>query len=315
MSEMRQRRERGEDQKHCSNCGATLEPGAKFCSNCGQKVETPAPTEDTVVKKADGDAEAQGEEPAQMREEVIREIQEKLLESVKRPEPKPGLTNETKKKKDALDKDPFNLQHMYELGHAYAVDEHWARCVNVMLRGWKRMSEVADPAARFEFLMMLCQASCRCKQFKQALAVLNDVEEPEDAKDLKGFLVMSCQVYSHNGDAQKALKAFSRAMKEEDFDEMLSVWVTCMAGLKKVGAYEAAKSTVDRRMETDEQRAKLSTLEKLSAMREQLEEVVQAKPATGLRNPLIAVAAVLAFLLCIWLLYMAESNSLSQIKK
>jgi len=267
-----------------------------------------------MVRKGDRDSTFEEQEPSQMREEVIKEIQEKLLETVKR-EPKPGLTNETKKAKDLLEKDPFNLHLIYELGHAYAVDEHWARCVNVMMRGWKRMSEVPDPSARFEFLMILCQASVRCKQYKQALAVLNDVTEPEDVQDLKGFLVMSCQVYCHNGDAQKALKAFHRAMEEEDFDAMLGVWVACMAGLKKVGAYEAAKSTVDRRMETDEQRTKLSTLEKLSALREQLEDAVDNKPATGVRKAVIIALAVAAMLLFTWFLYMAETHSLSKISK
>eukprot|EP00439_Symbiodinium_sp_Y106_P084026 s597_g24.t1 len=168
-----------------------------------------------------------------------KEVEEKLsslLEQMK-PNPKPGTSNEAKKFKDELAKDPYNMTLIFELGKAYSVDEQWDRCANVLLRGFKRVSELEAVEDRFNFLVVLAQASLHLEKYRQALAVINDIADPDDTESLRGLNILRCQVYCLNGEMQKGLKAFNAAITGDSFEVAVKAWASCSRALKQANAW------------------------------------------------------------------------------
>lgn len=229
------------------------------------------------------------------KEKVLREVQdifEKLGQG-----PKPGLSNEAKRAKDALAADPYCMPAIFDLGITYAADQKWMECMNVLLRGWKRVSEFQDANVRIEFLFVLCQASYQMEKFRQALAVLNDVdpnEVPPEHPDWMRYLMLKAQVYCMNGDRQKGLKAFHTAVDSLGYQKGIAVWCGCCSAFKKAGFYDVAKATMLNKASTEEDRKKLEATEKLMLMKERvLEARCQSKAPPIWQWPLAAAALLM----------------------
>eukprot|EP00930_Biecheleria_cincta_P002826 TRINITY_DN103803_c0_g1_i2.p1 TRINITY_DN103803_c0_g1~~TRINITY_DN103803_c0_g1_i2.p1 ORF type:complete len:296 (-),score=56.27 TRINITY_DN103803_c0_g1_i2:127-993(-) len=199
------------------------------------------------------------------------EVSEKLFSMIERlnPKPKPGTSNEAQRIKDQLKLKPFDMNLMFELGKAYANDYQWERCDNVLLRGFKRVQELDDASMRFEFLAVLCTASLRLHKHKQALAVLNDMEMPEDPALRHAFFIQQCQVYAFNGATDKCLKAFNRALEGNDFAAAVQVWIGCSQALKKIDSWAVAKAAIEKLATTDAERVQLESIDKVCAIKDE----------------------------------------------
>lgn len=156
----------------------------------------------------------------------------------------PSITDKMQEAKDKLGEDPYNLELIKKFGIMLTDKFEWQQAANVMMRGWKRVSEFTERRDRFEFLMKLTEASYRNFQFKQAVAVLMDIDVPEEQHEKIAYLLLACHVYSQGGDAPKALSMFSKAIESEELEVSIKYWAATAIGLKKVGAFEAAKNAV-----------------------------------------------------------------------
>ncbi|CAE8620293.1 unnamed protein product [Polarella glacialis] len=254
-----------------------------------------------------------GEDEVQSKQEVAAQITD-MLEKLK-PKPKIGLTNAAKQFKDELAKDPFNLQHIFDLGKAYGADQQWDKCANVMLRGFKRAGEMEHPEDRFEFLVVLCQASLNIRKYRQALTVMNDIKEPEELESKSGLESLRCQVYCFNGELAKGMKAFNNAICGEEFDKAVALWAGCSAALKKAGARAVTKSTLEGLARTDQEKARLEAVEKLADLKDAYLSV-EEKPQASLnfyRMALIAGMVVLTVVF-VYFLWLMEARSLESWK-
>merc|ERR1712039_425654 len=117
--------------------------------------------------------------------------------------------------------------------------------INVLMRGWKRSSEIEDEKIRFRFLLKLCELSHGMWKFRQALAVFRDIAEPSDKDELKSWLLLGTQVWASNGDLAQGLKFFKRGIEGEKFNRAARILAIVAKDLKKAGAFEAAKSSLE----------------------------------------------------------------------
>jgi len=234
----------------------------------------------------------------------------------------PSISNATKEVKDLLDKDPYNLPLIKMVGFKYAAEYQWDKCANVMMRAWKRVGEFKEPVERFRFLMKLSEASYRNFQHKQAYAVLMDVEEPSDPVERKAFQLLTCHIMAQQNDAPAALKAFSKAIEKDEFEAAIKFYAATAVGLKKVGAFEAAKNAVVNKVRSgpnyhmDESRCK--TVESWAMMSS--DTAKDEKPSFTLwdsenkmpsKQAIYMVCALSAFLFLV-LMYYAEQSSLKK---
>jgi len=245
-----------------------------------------------------------GHSEEEQKERVMEELMA-MMQKLKAG-PKPGLSNEAKKAKDGLAVNPYDMVSIMRLGLAYAEDEQWQQCATVLLRGFKRVKELPEDELRFEFLRMLCQASLQLKKYKQALAVLNDMEEPIPG-DITPYNVLKCQVFCHNGQEQKGLKAFHEALEKQEFQTQCAIWAQCLGALKKVGLAEMTKSKVASFAQNDEDKAKLDAVEKLAEMKA---AIVEAPAAGSGSNYILLVLAGVFFCMMMYFLYLLEQRSL-----
>jgi len=229
---------------------------------------------------AEGVAAPEGRWQEERSKEELQQEAEQLMAKLKEG-PKPGTSHEAKKWKDELREDPYNLALIFQLGLAYAQDLQWDKAANVMLRGWKRVSEFEEQEIRVHFLMTLCQASMSTQKFRQALAVFNDIEEPENEQLAKRYEALKCYVLCSNGDASAGLKAFHRAIEGQDFDLCVGTWALCFPGLQKVGALEVTRSTLEALAADEAGRKKLQLVELIRNLKEstskEQEQAVQTK--------------------------------------
>mmetsp|Transcript_71811 Transcript_71811/g.162968 ORF Transcript_71811/g.162968 Transcript_71811/m.162968 type:complete len:278 (+) Transcript_71811:65-898(+) len=204
----------------------------------------------------------------------IEQMVKKLQEG-----PKPGLSNNAKKWKDELREDPYNLKYIMELGFAYAADKQWDRCCNVMIRGWKRMSEIPDRGDRARFLLALCTASVNLEKYQQASAVLADIEvDPGESADvIMKHKALTCEVLCHNNDAAGGLRAFHKAIEGLDFESACAIWGSCYNGLGKIGAVDITKSKLEAMAEDESAKARLSLVEQLTVLRSECTKVSKQK--------------------------------------
>lgn len=221
---------------------------------------------------------------------------------------RPGMTDNAKRARDALEADPYNLQYINELGRIYASEAEWERSVNVLLRGWKRAKEIEDKKVRFHFLMKICEVSYYLSQFRQAHAVLHDMEEPEDPQDLGSYLVLACQVYGANGDLQRALKAFQRLVEPRSFQDAVRIFGLTLRELKKAGGYEAAQSAVEKKATKYDNKSIMTMLESFA---EGIDK--QGMSPEDIQRNLIIGGVVVLVAVLIYLLWLAEQWSLAQI--
>lgn len=242
-----------------------------------------------------------------MKEDVLDVL--KLALRPRQPPEKPGLSNTLKAARDALQEDPYNLLLINELGRLYAQEARWDKCANVLLRGWKRAHEIQDEKIRFCFLMKLCEVSVRLALFRQAHAILQDIEEPTEGHERKAYLVMCVQVYSNCGDVQRALKSFQRAIEGETFSRAVRIFALTLFDLQKAGAFQSAKSALEKMSPGYHDK---STLQMLETFAERQDQKANQFDPTKL---LIISGCVAVFLIFIYLLWLLEQWSLSRLKK
>merc|ERR1712217_343630 len=147
---------------------------------------------------------------------------------------------------------------------------------------------------------MGCELSFKLGKFYQADAVIRDVEEPEDPKELRAYLVMACKIYCNKpekgrtgGDLLLALKCFQRAIEGVESSLALRILALTQMDLKKVGGYEAAKSAVDKMLTTGQDKFDLEMLDNFST---RLESAPKDHKLVE-RNLIMAGLVVLASLL------------------
>jgi len=231
----------------------------------------------------------------------------------------PSISNSTKKAKDGLEADPYNIERIVDLGFAYTSEVQYDKAANVLIRGWKRSSELKNPSDRFDFLMKLCEVSFRNHYFRQAHAVLMDIEEPEDYCQKKAFQLLSVHIFAEMNDSPKALSVFSKAIEKEEFEMAVKIWAACAIRLKKAGANEVAKTAVLAKARSGQNhfmdQSRIQTVESWALMGSDVQnkkgwfDLEDGIPKWMLK----AAAAFFAFLL-IWFLYYLETRSLRSMK-
>lgn len=221
-----------------------------------------------------------------------------------------SISDKAQRQRNILEKHPYQLHTINELGAIYGSEAQWDKCANVMLRGWKRAPEITDPAVRFRFLMKLCEVSYYLKQFRQAYAVMRDVDRPDGGPELKSYLVLSCQVYAQAGDLQQSLKAFNQAIEGEDFELAVRIFALVQIDLKRAGAYESAKSTLENLVgDAYHHKSALSMLETFA----EGSDKPKPRPPDEIPRYIIAAVVVLVLAFFVWILYVLEGWSLQSI--
>lgn len=261
------------------------------------------------------EAKEKGEDTAALEEQQKQRLVDEIAQALTAGKPNrvTGLSNTAKQFKDQLAKDPFNMDLIFQLGLAYADDGQWDKVCNVMMRGWKRVGEIEDPATRYHFLAALVEASLRIKKYRQALAVLNDIEEPADEDMKPHYELMRCQVLCENGDMQKGMKALNKAIEGQDFDQACAIWANCLGPIKRAGAYELSKSTLLALATTDAQKSKLDAMEAIVNLKEEVHGISTPADPKWKTYAMFGFAAVW-FAVAIYALYLVEGQSLAKLK-
>jgi len=256
---------------------------------------------------ADKDAKGTAEVDPAAREEMV----EKLRDLFEQPTRRLGTSNEAKKIKDQLAEDPMNMKIIFELGKAYATDNQWDRSANMLLRGFKRVNEFEDSEARYEFLLILLDASINLKKYRQAYAVLNDMTAPDDEYGRIRHDIIKCRVHCLNGESDKGLKAFNSSIEKLAFANILENYAAAYEALQKADVLIVAKASVQKRASTDEEKKKFEGVDKLMQMKLEYQEALSE---TGTNRALVySVVAILVILFLAFLWYL-ESKSLAQLK-
>mmetsp|Transcript_54238 Transcript_54238/g.100245 ORF Transcript_54238/g.100245 Transcript_54238/m.100245 type:complete len:281 (-) Transcript_54238:72-914(-) len=226
---------------------------------------------------------------------------------------KPSISNKLQGVKDALVQDPYNLALITKLGLMYAEESRWDMAANTLVRGWKRMTEIANPEVRHHYLMTLAVASYTCGKYLQTEAVLNDVEEPKAADDFKRYWVLMARVAGRKKDTRKVLKAFTTLREGQGFNGALGLIVALHKYLKMAGAYEAAVGATKAlaQHETDGMRLD-ATVESL-ASKPGDEEPWYVKFLGEPRNVIIS-GSILGAIIFIYFLYWLETMNLQRLK-
>lgn len=240
----------------------------------------------------------------------------------------PSMSKAARDAKDRLEDDPYNLDRILDLGYVYASEAQNDKAANVLIRGWKRASELKDPKERFTFLLKTAEVSFRNKQYKQAVAVLWDIEDPEDYYDKKALQLLSCHAYAEGGENTQAIMTFSKAIEKEEFNSAIKIWAACALALKKAGAHELAKEGVMKKARTDQGRsmdeARVQTVETWSQIGTKqdkgfIAKMISLEDAVSINGntvPKIFIYATMVFcvLVLFLLLYWAEQRSLASLK-
>lgn len=225
----------------------------------------------------------------------------------------PGLSHAAKEIKDMLAADPYNMDLIFEMGKAYASDEQWEKVVTVVMRGWKRVTEFEDAEKRLDFLALLSQASVEEKKYRQALAVLSDVENPERDDSPLTFEILKCQVYCFNNKLKEGLNAFNRAIDGQDFDTVGQIWAACIPAIKQVGAYEMVRTTVESKASTEEQKQKMEAVSRLMDLKDAIQKQADDNAASKeQRKSWIYVAAATVMVGLLYMLWVLEHSSLTK---
>jgi len=227
-----------------------------------------------------------------------------------------SISDKAKRAKDALEEDPYSITNIINLGYIYASEVQYDKSANVLIRGWKRSAELPEPSDRFKFLMKLSEVSFRNHQFKQAHAVIMDIDEPEDYYEKKAFQLLSCHCHAEIGDGSKAMAVFCKAIDGEDFEKAVKIWSACALRLKKVGVHPMAKEAVLKKARSGQNfymdSARVQTVESWTMMSERKDE---ARPWLDLEDgvqPWMLVVCIIFFvLLLFYVLHWMEQRNLS----
>jgi len=224
--------------------------------------------------------------------------------------------------KEALEADSYNLQRIIDLGYVYASEVQYDKAANVLIRGWKRVGELEDSTERFMFLMKLSEVSFRNRQFKQAHAVLMDIDEQEDYYEKKAYQLLCCHVFAEVGQGSEALSMFSKAIDGESFENSIKIWAACALRLKKVGGHEAGKESLVKKARRGPNypmdQSRIQTVESWAIMSEQWKDEngwnAMFNLEDGLPKWMIKVLIFLACLFFVYLLYWLETRNLHNMK-
>lgn len=231
----------------------------------------------------------------------------------------PSISNKAKEAKDRLEKDPYNIESIKDLGFIYAAEVQWDMAANVMMRGWKRVNDLKDPGDRFTFLMKLCECSFRTHKFRQAHAIVMDIDEPDDYHEKKAYLLLSCHVHAEIRDQLNTLKIFSKAIEGEDFEIAIKIWAACALRLKKVGGFEVAKNAVMNKARSGQNyhmdQSRMQTVESWAIMSANPEEKKSLFTLEdGIQPWMIKAAIAFVCLIFVYLFYLLEQRSLRALK-
>lgn len=142
-----------------------------------------------------------------------------------------------------------DLCAIFANGCAHANASEWQKCLNVLMRGWRRVREFDDPRARFRYLMLMLLAALQSDQPKLALRILSDMQDKGVGDGVKSFELLKCQTYCVNEvfDARhRAHTSFLRAIEGEGFDTAFLAWEVCQPHLCHAGLLdEVLKSLED----------------------------------------------------------------------
>lgn len=220
-----------------------------------------------------------------------------------------GVSDKIIKSKEAFDADPYSMHLMNELAAQYAREGHLDKCCNVLMRGWKRASEIQDSKVRFHFLMKLCELSFIQGQYRQAFAVLKDIHDPPEGKECQvSYLVLSCKVHARSGNLQGALKALQQAIEPEEFSHAVRIWALVLVDFRACGGYEPARKYMEKKAGDDIMFK--HNLEMLDGCATQTKNSSKTSLSQFGTTPYFAVAGGIILLLFIYLLYVLESWSL-----
>eukprot|EP00927_Polykrikos_kofoidii_P075015 TRINITY_DN71073_c0_g1_i1.p1 TRINITY_DN71073_c0_g1~~TRINITY_DN71073_c0_g1_i1.p1 ORF type:complete len:330 (-),score=81.87 TRINITY_DN71073_c0_g1_i1:35-1024(-) len=272
-----------------------------------------ADTASTMDPSAPALLETESDVDGSDKQQYVQDFLE-ILEKTKQG-PKPGLSNTAKKWKDALTVEPFNLKFIRELGFAYADDFQWRQCMNTLLRGWKRVGEFDDPIHGFQLLYTLCVASLHMKKYRQAAAVLADMEDVSLAGiDDVALQLLRCKVNCVNGNAQQGLKDFHVAIEGRDFGEACSLWTACLEYLRKADLEELTKSKLLSMSASDEDRAKLDAIQALTALKVQYAEDTGPKTLPYRQRIMLGAVCTMGFCFIGYGLHVLERQNLHALK-
>lgn len=217
---------------------------------------------------------------------------ESFLQEYLNPQQKPGISNEVKKAREALMKDPYDPKLLWDVGEAYANDKQWKECANVLARGLPRSKEIPEEIAD-DYYMTLSHASLMNSQFEQAFAAFERVARPT-GEGLTRYQILACQVLCSKGDLTGGLKAFKAAINETADEERVQValatWLYCYPYLKKVGAKEVAENAVLELVDTDEARERWEACKRLV----ELKEAMDAQPNSNMQSLRLLLGAAAA---------------------
>jgi hypothetical protein len=225
--------------------------------------------------------------------------------------PLKSISNEACALKDDLAKDPFSLLKINNLAHQYMKEGQSEQCLNVLMKGWKRAGEIPDEKTRFNYLMKTCELSFGLWKYKQALAVFRDITEPADEKLLKSYLILGTQVWATNGDLQQSLKFFQRSIEGQSFKVAVRVWAVVSLDLRKVGAFEAAKTSIETLAGENEHPEIMMVNQFVEASEERKKE---EKTVSTKGNVIIGTGASIMVLILFGFLYYLERESLASLK-
>jgi len=193
------------------------------------------------------------------------------------PKAPPSMSNNAAHVRQELAKDPHNLDLLLSLGEAYTRDGHWNQACNVLHRGWSRLAEVEAGEKRFSYAAAFCESSFRSGRVDVARDALPKLDLAAAAaavavggtQNLKHWdsrrHTLACEIHCAASERQLALKAFCQALDASStFDDKMLVWAATRMGLRKAGGYDAAKASLSRAADTEEQVQRIDALEDLA---------------------------------------------------
>mmetsp|Transcript_41780 Transcript_41780/g.96764 ORF Transcript_41780/g.96764 Transcript_41780/m.96764 type:complete len:271 (+) Transcript_41780:48-860(+) len=221
-----------------------------------------------------------------------------------------GMSNEAKDAREALITDPYNMVLINNLAYRYAIEGHSEKCANVMIRGWKRVNEFEDPSVRFCFLMKLCEVSYFLGQFRQALAVLQDIPEPDGSFERKAYLILACHVYGANKDIPNTLRTFQKAIEGEDYVIAVRIYALTIQDLRTAGVQPVARNAVEK---LSPEADKDSTLMMLDGVANK--DSSQHRSGEELQRYFLIAVIMVGVSMLLYGLYVLEQWSLASMKK
>jgi len=262
-----------------------------------------------------------------LRCDIIEVLRSACIVQVKCMPEKPSCSQAAQAARDLLADDPYNVKKICKLGLVYSSEGMWKHAMNVLLRGWKRVGELTEKRMRVLYLMKLCEASYRQAKIRQAHAVLQDIEEPDDRNDLKSYQILAIRVLAANGEVQQALQMFTKAVEGEDIQLAARILAAVIEELQKAGIYAAAKPLVERIAEeqlpkrfpgvpsgrADAYCSELNMLEAYSdSLRKAAEGSKDKRPGQWMPDQTAVVITACILMICI-ILYWLEQKSLSRL--